>query len=831
MGYIYFHSIESYNDLINLPKNAIVLDRQQNKLFYYFGIDNIQKLEEEIHIFENNFDEYFELLLDFASKFPTNNTSNHDKYIKFIGYDNFREFFSKILTIFKRKGVFKEVSNYDFIEGKFRSDFPEIFIDEDAPLELKNYFYTNQVFLSYLVKHPEYKKYIIGKDYGSTLGIDASSDELNLYFNVFGFDEGIKLLKSQENVVLKLIRERNSSTLFLWYQKTKNRFVPSEVVMRVFPINESEKFIRNRKLWQKLVSVEGFLESDEAKDGLLKLSYALGVFEGDVKSTEKLYRLINLIPETISENEFLEYDRWINQQISFMSSSVCHLVNDIAILLESKNIFLEKNSGFIGQLYKKNENGEYKIIFNMLEMLDVNYKIKELMNKCLNNMITPEKIHNLFSGFTFNYDVDFVKLFYKNAYEIFYTKKGEHIVNIQNRFKEIKTINSARKITLDLAIKCVLTNVFKGVDVGNNTLASFCSIAGYSQDKFERVQDIFNYSKTRIVSSIPKIKGVFKDYTYEILNLNDPLAIVIGTLTNCCQEVFNVAQTCMEHSMLSTNGRVFVIKDKSGKIIAQSWVWRNKEVLCFDNIEVPTKILKKDKSILEDVFNIYNKASLELVKIDKLIYDSTNNKGYLKLVSVGIGYNDISNILTNKLEKCVSIKPRLYKSIFDNESLYVNDSITQYAFYSDKHSMLGLEELNLYKDDYIIKNKYTFNEEDYNIWESFKVYVDKENSSNYEKDYYTLMDFYDLSDDFNIVIDPSFVLVFQYRDNKVKLIDLIFKDKVLVKDSEIDLSDSIIFKLNVCLSQIGNDFDISLLTGYKLDMINLCIEKEKTLKK
>ena len=41
--------------------------------------------------------------------------------------------------------------------------------------------------------------------------------------------------------------------------------------------------------------------------------------------------------------------------------------------------------------------------------------------------------------------------------------------------------------------------------------------------------------------------------------------------------------------MVDKNGRVFVIRDDKGNIVAQSWVWRNKDVLCFDNIEIPNK--------------------------------------------------------------------------------------------------------------------------------------------------------------------------------------------------------------------------------------------------
>ena len=78
-----------------------------------------------------------------------------------------------------------------------------------------------------------------------------------------------------------------------------------------------------------------------------------------------------------------------------------------------------------------------------------------------------------------------------------------------------------------------------------------------------------------------------------MLRLDDPLALAIGTLTDCCQELGNAAQTSMEHSMTDKHGRLFIVKDEKGNVVAQSWVWRNKNVLCFDNIEVPGKAFSR----------------------------------------------------------------------------------------------------------------------------------------------------------------------------------------------------------------------------------------------
>ena len=132
-------------------------------------------------------------------------------------------------------------------------------------------------------------------------------------------------------------------------------------------------------------------------------------------------------------------------------------------------------------------------------------------------------------------------------------------------------------------------NKYENVNVGNDKVALVSAIAGYSQEQFDTLQRIYNYGKQRVFSSISRIEKTVDGYSYEILRLDDPLAMAIGTLTNCCQELGNVAEVCMEHSMTSNDGRVFVIRDNDGNIVAQSWVWRNGNAICFDNVEIPDR--------------------------------------------------------------------------------------------------------------------------------------------------------------------------------------------------------------------------------------------------
>ena len=193
-----------------------------------------------------------------------------------------------------------------------------------------------------------------------------------------------------------------------------------------------------------------------------------------------------------------------------------------------------------------------------------------------------------------NYNPDFVKFFNENIEEILsnpeYTKD---IASIQRQFTDIVITNSGRKLTLEVAQDYIRSIVYTDIDVGNESVAEQAKIAGYSQKAFEAIQKLYNEGETREFSSIPRIQGEKNGYTYEMLRCDDPLALTIGTLTDCCQEIHGAGQTSMEHSVVSPDGRVFVVRDDEDRIVAQSWFWRNQYTGCFDNICCTKLVLEK----------------------------------------------------------------------------------------------------------------------------------------------------------------------------------------------------------------------------------------------
>jgi len=104
------------------------------------------------------------------------------------------------------------------------------------------------------------------------------------------------------------------------------------------------------------------------------------------------------------------------------------------------------------------------------------------------------------------------------------------------------------------------------------------------QWEFERFLWAYRGISKKEFETIPNIDIRENGYRMRKLGSDDPRGLVLGLLTNCCQHLSGAGKDCAYHGMESGYSAFFVI-EKSGSIIAQSWVWRDQEAICFDSIE------------------------------------------------------------------------------------------------------------------------------------------------------------------------------------------------------------------------------------------------------
>lgn len=566
------------------------------------------------------------------------------------------------------ENILTRKSSYDeTIPEFFKLKHPEMFLDENAPEELKKAFYDNKasrrnylnisgdvvdISFQLIKEHPEWREFLQGKDLSR-----AFSREYSELFKRFDSSTLMKLGTRTPETIEKMVQNHKEDILQNWYRSTGGKFVPHHVVMLNFPEGEIDSFLGNSKRWSQLMRIDNYNLNDDGKAAILKAAYAMGVFQGDDDGFNKTMKLFTDVPQELSQEEYDKGTSLFSGEFDPSRWSENHTEP------HKKD---EEMKDLFEQAYTLNDDGRYVFSMDKQKNKDSVRMVREILEKAqIPRILTPEKAHQMFDSFAMEYNPDFVRFFNDNMEEILsnpeYTKD---IATIQRQFKDIVRTNAGRRLTLDVAQDYIKSIIYTDIEVGNEGVAEQAKIAGYSQKDFEAIQSLFNEGEARDFSSIPRIQGSTKGYTYEMLRCDDPLTLTIGTLTDCCQEIHGAGQTSMEHSVVSPDGRVFCVRDAEGRLVAQSWFWRNQYTGCFDNIEIPHRIFElyeKEhpnlgrKGLTTDVLEVYKKAAQDLMQEDARVYQELLENGtitqeqydalLLGKVTIGLGYNDIADAI------------------------------------------------------------------------------------------------------------------------------------------------------------------------------------------
>ena len=697
---------------------------------------------------------------------------------------------------------------------------PEIFLGDDVPKSIKVDFYAG---LSFDEFTKDRYKYMKDKNILPSLAKTFNVTHLKKYFELFGYDDAVKNGILKPNTVSSMIYSEEEEKMYTWYLKTGKKFIPHHNIMRLVPEEDIDKFLSNATKWSKLVSGR-YSKKDEYVDAMLKAAYAFGVFDGDDKGFNQLLELTTLIPFNLDKS----------YKYMFQEQDGIFFKNHFVKKFKEAGINIEDKDKLLSSLYKENSDGSYTLIFDPQRNKKAAYIVRLLLEEIDDvAFIRPNLAHSIFGDFKLLYDKEFKEFFINNFKEEDYNPEYyRNIGNIQRRFAEIKTFNSNRKLTVNLALDYIKSNSYDNVEFSNTYLADLSSDAGYSQADFDLLQQIYDYGKRRTYSSIPRIDGKQDKYTYEILRLTDPLTIMVGVLTNCCQKLGDAAESCMIHSMTSEDGRVFVIKDDEGNIVAQSWVWRNGNTICFDNIEIPENAFKRSKNNLSEiVYNIYEKAANELISKDNEMFLSMLENGQitkeqyenLKLakVTVGLGYNDIANKIKSKAyEDSDIVSPVRYKNPFDNSKyLYTSDSKSQYVIkQNDDYKKSTDSIMHPFYDDFKIytNNNITLKELNYisifetNTKPSGKVVIDT-NKIDDDDIIGCILRQYNLDGkNGKILINPNFIIIYEGNDNIIKLADIFYNGELKINNKYIDITDDVLEQIKLALKQIINGKEVDL---------------------
>lgn len=595
------------------------------------------------------------------------------------------------------KNILNRVSKYDEDVPKFfKSKYPEMFLGNDAPDDLKRIFYDGDDAFNFNVirENPEWIRYFDGMNLSR-----AFSENYQFFFKELSNEKLINLELKNPGVMSEMVEDRYQVNLIEWYKATGGRFLPNLAVMKIFPIEEIDKFLSNSKKWSKLVR-DTKIKSYNQMVSLLKGAYAIGVFDGKDAGFTKLIRLFNDVPQKISKENFeLIYD-YINR------------TDEVGI-------------DFLNEVYNLNEDGNYNIKLDLQKDREKVVKMRKIMNDInFPGLINLTLMEKMFDRFKIYYNKQFANFLIKNLDKIIVN--DEYVQNlpfIQNQFDRIRDANVGRvkEITLDMALYYVKNVEYDNIDIGNDEVAKEAKSFGYNQKEFEQIQRIYNEGELRDYSSIPRILGEENGMKYEMLRCDDPLGLTIGERTDCCQKINDDGVTSMEHSMVSPDGRVFYIRDEFDRIVAQSWVWRNQNVICFDDIEISDKVYdvyvaENTGAVKADLANkvlmVYKKAAKDLMDVDKISYDSMLAKNIitqdqynslvLKKVTVGLGFKEIAEAIMADGSLYIDENP--VKVINSNRFMELyTDSNVQYIINEERYDKNSIydktQNLYIYEDD------------------------------------------------------------------------------------------------------------------------------------
>lgn len=748
--------------------------------------------------------------------------------------------------------VVKRVRYDESVRAILGQEHPELFLDENAPDELKEVFYNytsnTPLTFEFLRQHKDWLPYLEGKNIllslkKGNIGIRG----LEQLFEKYGEQEALRIGMKNPKSVMQMLSENKFDVLSDWYDKL--HFVPHHVVMEEFPFEQADKFVASGKKWSQLMRIERYNINEDSKAALLKASMCFGVFDNDIDGFNKTMQLFSDVPKTLSSQDMQRMIDFIQKQISLLGD------NPDPKMVEDYNKQLE----LIQQCYGQSEEETFSLKINSQQNKNEVHMLRSIMEEAsVSTILTPDKAHKLFGGFEMKYEPDFRDFILKNMGTILSSDEYiAYISSMQKQWESIKALNSNRVLTLDLAMAFVKSNNYENVQVGNQKLAEISNMAGYDQRSFDTLQQIYNYGKSRTFSSIPRVHTQNGEYTYEILRLDDPLAVAIGTLTDCCQELGNAAETSMEHSMVDKNGRVFVIKDEAGNIVAQSWVWRNQNVLCFDNIEIPAKAFiraerggSSREHFTDTVFALYQQAGQELIAKDEEEFKKLLDEGKiteeqyeaLKLgkVTVGTGYNDIADSLRRNSQPDRSKVARpldFVPPVNLNHVLYTSDSITQYVIAGEQDVPTSTYETpTIYSDEFVIHDNGNTKQQDVLMLQKLELATRGDSYSGLTQSYETEKIISNIAYNYGlnpettrIIMNANFAIIYDTTSDEIIVGDVLYNTSFDNNGQQIDISDKVAMQIRMAIEQIGvkgKKFNISRLNQEQLEMCNMAMNLE-----
>ena len=802
-------------------KDIYLLVDKINSYYFYKEIhkekvDN-SYFEKILDIYDNSLNEKdrFDILLNI------NNKESFFKYAK-KHYNFFKSKFNE--TVFVDPSSIDELDTLKDVEEEFNYHF------KDSNYKLKLAFFDRTII------------YPIYKLFSNDIKFLNGNNIVKYYYKYLPYMNFKQLIETFINA-LKQGATQNEVEMFwkvLNKSKYKNEWNSQYIYNLINNKEILEKLIKSLKRHYKLISINNTVSSgfnelfrtkvkeydicDDAPKDLFSLSYidSLNKLE-TLSSYERKNSSLYLKCFQIFIKEFLSnYKNGITkEEINILEALFQRIINH-------KNIFEILAINNKKTLYHYYKTGKFNLNINIHFELIKNYNAKQylelnsLYNKkqsqktnavdCNNDNLTIIVSLNML-GYDLTKKIinkDFAQLYYVTN---FLSKKPtDYIEKIKPLLRDI--INSVRTkegYTIDAFLTCftllyeqsnikiTFTRIKNMVDsisyallpnnynIANNLeKLNFIHKGVPLNEKVEGIK-LYDSYRFRLYSSIPDIKGKIDNCEYQMVDMHSEEIISNGIekyivkdkLISSCLTPAGKASSCLRHGAINPNGRFFKVVYQ-GKIVAYSWVWRQGEVLCFDNIEVTDNCYKLDNP--EYIIYTAYKSTADAIRE---ITNEKEDEG-IKLVIIGRNDIDVSNPFIDKLERVNDYTENLFKPN-SKDNLYLEDSSKKQLILSGKYS----DDLKTYDIEPIYKcrrkeiKRFSDFDKEYLRKELNSIYFDYclENNNKYEKITTNYIDGY-LNEDWFVGYKENNTYDFYYRGND----DRLFKEaKKYLKNEDLKI--------------------------------------------
>ena len=498
MNFQFVEKLNTTNDLLQYTDSVFVLDNNQRRVLDTFNIENIRRLEQETGFFSHKYYEFssdLEMFNVFSSYFSMNNPSSLIKLgIDFkngsLSYEEFLDQFASLLDAMRKNEVFAHVSSYDWMQGPFRDNYPDLFMDLNAPEELKQAFYKNRISPEFLFEHKEYIPYLINKNLSNSLNANI---KLNLPGPV---DEQGHMLPISSNFIDEYVARYGNEKLLQLISKYG-------VVLSNITIS----------------SMHGEIDNEQAIEQSLKNSISSKIIKEEME-----YSYLSNIPDFVSEHPelFIDknapqelqealYNRTISPELILYNPSYIEYLKNIDLSI-SFSFLPTYFINYIEQTFGKDDAFKLLMIYGKYLNTIFDYNKMEYLE--LDSKLTKEEVLVKIDNLIMRYIIE-GKLKYDENISSHFKNNNPTLFLNENISQEIKNKFYNRQFTLqDFNDNPNLLELFDKTNIAFGFSQTMAWVIPLFDDS-DNMQ-IANYNRMKVISAYSKINDVLLQNEFKI---------------------------------------------------------------------------------------------------------------------------------------------------------------------------------------------------------------------------------------------------------------------------------------------------------------------------